>query len=58
MTKPPLPEPNVEMISGHREPFIFYDKEQLLAYRAEVIEMCAKELDEITPAPTRCLIGA
>lgn len=27
-----LPEPNVEIISGHREPFTFYDADQLRDY--------------------------
>ena len=32
MTLPPLPEPNIERISGHREPFISYDAEQMREY--------------------------
>ena len=29
---PPLPDPNIEYISGHREPFISYDIDQMQAY--------------------------
>ena len=29
---PPLPEPNIEVISGHREPFISYDADQMREY--------------------------
>ena len=29
---PPLPDPNIEYISGHREPFISYDAEHLKEY--------------------------
>lgn len=32
ITLQPLPEPNVEYVSGHREPIVFYDAEQLQAY--------------------------
>ncbi len=31
---PVLPEPLVERVSGHREPFVFYDADQLQAYGA------------------------
>lgn len=32
MTLPPLPSPNIEVISGHREPFVSYDKDQMMEY--------------------------
>ena len=32
MNLPPLPEPNIEYISGHREPVISYDADQMRAY--------------------------
>jgi len=32
MSLPPLPEPNVEYVSGHRDPIVSYDKEQMQAY--------------------------
>lgn len=42
MTLPPLPMPNVEVISGHRAPFVSYDADQMREYgqqcREEVLE--------------------
>lgn len=32
MSLPPLPEPNVEYVSGHRGPLVFYDADQLREY--------------------------
>jgi len=56
---PPLPEPNVEIISGHREPFISYDKEQMQEYdkacRDAAMSEIAKERDALMAAAKMAL---
>ena len=43
MTLPTLPEPNMEVISGHREPFISYDSDQMKAYGQQCREAALEE---------------
>lgn len=43
---PVLPEPLVERISGHRDPFVFYDADQLQAYG----QQCAAHAREVALA--------
>lgn len=40
MKLPALPEPNVEFISGHREPFVTYDEEHMLQFQQGTIKAC------------------
>ena len=47
MTLPPLPEPNVEVISGHREPFISYDSDQMREYGQQCREAALKDAAEL-----------
>ena len=46
ITIPLMPEPNVEYVSGHREPLVFYDAAQLREYgqqcRAAALEEAAQ----------------
>ena len=46
MTLPPLPMPNVEVISGHREPFVSYDADQMREYG----QQCRDDLIELVKA--------
>ena len=41
MTLPPLPSPNVEVISGHRAPFVSYDADHMKAYGKQCRETAA-----------------
>ena len=54
--KTPLPEPQIEYWSGHREPFVFYDADQMREYGAaeyaRAIEDAAKLLEKIE---NRCI---
>ena len=43
MTLPPLPMPNVEVISGHRAPFVSYDAEQMREYGQQCREAALEE---------------
>ena len=50
MTKPPLPKPAMRMPFGVYEDnraTPLFTEDQLIAYRAEVIEMCANAIHEI-----------
>ena len=43
MTLPPLPMPNVEVISGHRAPFVSYDADQMREYGKQCRETALEE---------------
>ena len=40
MNLPILPEPSVEFISGHGEPFVAYDKDHMLQFQQDTIKAC------------------
>ena len=47
MTLPPLPEPNVERISGHRAPFVSYDADQMREYGRQCREAALAQAAEV-----------
>ena len=51
MTLPPLPSPNVEVISGHREPFVSYDADQMREYGQQCREAALEEAAQILSTP-------
>jgi len=46
---PLLPEPNVEIISGHREPFVFYDSDQMREYGQACADAEGERLESAAP---------
>lgn len=49
---PPLPTPNIEIVSGHREPFISYDATQMQDYGKACREAALEEAAKV--AATTC----